>query len=187
MLNNQRLRFTYICTFSSCWQFKIKMKEIEKINKLVLTADSIECKRWSLAQKENPVLCYYCKSPLFYAAIEWGIVEERELYGIKVLGKEREPQYNIREVGLILYCAECGHFHENYSKYFYPEDKLVCSWSDEELNLAEIEEIKHCLEQFNRNGDFNPNYESKELSYLKEKLEEYEKKYFKSKKKNKSK
>ena len=103
MLNNQRLRFTYICTFSSCWQFKIKMKEIEKINKLVLTADSIECKRWSLAQKENPVLCYYCKSPLFYAAIEWGIVEERELYGIKVLGKEREPQYNIREVGLILY------------------------------------------------------------------------------------
>ena len=154
------------------------MKEVERINKLVLTADSIECKRWSLAQKDNPVLCSYCKSPLFYIGIEWGIVEERELHGIKVLGKEREPQYNIREVGLILYCAECGHFHENYSKYFYPEDKLVCSWSDDELGLAEIEEIKHCLEQFNRNGDFKPNYKSTEMDYLKRKLLEYEKKYF---------
>ncbi|MEK6854841.1 MAG: hypothetical protein AABX73_01325 [Nanoarchaeota archaeon] len=161
----------------------MKMKEVERMNKLVLTADSIECKRWTLAQKDNPVLCFYCKSPLFYIGIEWGVVEERELFGIKVLGKEREPQYQLREVGLILYCAECGHFHENYSKYFYPKDKLVCLWSDEELDLADIEEIKHCLEQFNRKGDFKPNYKSAEMFYLKNKLIEYEKRNFSKKRK----
>lgn len=97
------------------------MKEVERINKSVLTADSIKARRgWSLTQKDNPVLCRYCKSPLFYVGIEWGIVEEEELFkDIKVVGKEREPQYWIREIGLILYCAECGHYHEDYFKYFY--------------------------------------------------------------------
>ena len=155
------------------------MKELERINKSVLTAGSIETRKgWSLAQKDNPILCEYCKSPLFYVGIDWGIVEESWLFNdIKVLGKERDFQYHLREVGLILYCAECGHFHEHYSKYFYPEDKLVCSWNDEELDIVEMEEIKHCLEQFNRKGDFTPNYPSPETSFLKKKLREYEEKY----------
>ena len=48
------------------------MKEVERINKSVLTAHSIEIGNsgWSLSQKDNPVLCYYCKSPLFYVGIE---------------------------------------------------------------------------------------------------------------------
>lgn len=159
------------------------MKEVERINKSVLTADSIETGRgWSLAQKDSPVLCFYCKSPLFYVGITWGVTEEKELLGnIKILGKEREPQYSLREIGLNLYCAECGHFHNDYSKYFYPKDKIVCSWSDEELDLAEIEEIKYCLEQFNRKGDFTPLYPNKEMGYLKKKLKEYEEKYYNNK------
>ncbi len=152
------------------------MREVERINKSVLTADSIETGRgWSLAQKDNPLLCFYCKSPLFYVEIVWGIVEERGLlWDIKVVGKEREPQYALREIGLNLYCAECGHFHNDYCKYFYPEDKVVCSWSDEELDFAEAEELKYCLEQFNRKGDFTPRFHNKEMDYLKKMLKEYE-------------
>ena len=121
------------------------MKELERINKSIITADSIEARNgWSLSQKENPTLCSYCKSPLFYVWIEWGVVEESELFkDIKVL--EKGKHYWLREVGLVLYCAECGHLHNDYCKYFYPKDRLVCSWSDKELDLAEIEEIKYCL------------------------------------------
>lgn len=160
------------------------MREVERINKSVLTADSIGTREgWSLAHKDNPVLCFYCKSPLFYVEIVWGVVEEEELLkDIKVLGKEREPQYSLREIGLNLYCAECGHLHDDYCKYFYPEDKVVCSWDDEELDLAEAEEIKYCLEQFNRKGDFTPRYHSNEMAYLKNKLKEYEEKYKHNKK-----
>lgn len=157
------------------------MKEVERINKSVLTADSIEGRgRWSLAQKENPVLCSYCKSPLFYVEIVWGIVEESKLLEIKILEKERKSCYSLREIGLNLYCAECGHFNDDYYKYFYPEDKLVCSWSEEELDLAEIEEIKYCLAQFNKKGDFIPSYSNKEMDYLKKKLKEYEEKLIKT-------
>lgn len=152
------------------------MKEVERINKSVLTADSIDVRRgWSLSQKNNPVLCFYCKSPLFYVEIVWGIVEEEELLGISI--SERKTNYSLREIGLNLYCAECGHFHDDYCKYFYPEDKVVCSWNDEELNLAEAEEIKYCLAQFNRKGDFTPNYSNQETDYLKKKLKEYEEKF----------
>lgn len=153
------------------------MKEVERINKSILTADSIEGNRgWSLAQKENPTLCYYCKSPLFYVFIEWGVVEESSLLGIPVRYKEREPQYSLREVGLLMYCAECGNFHDDYCKYFYPEDKLVCSWNDEELNYAEIEEICYCLEQWNQTGNFTPRFKNSQMDYLKKKLKEYEEK-----------
>ena len=165
------------------------MREVERINKSVLTANSIEGRgSWSLSQKENPVLCFYCKSPLFYIQIVWGIVEERELLGdIKIIGKERKSNYSLREVGLNLYCAECGHFHDDYCKYFYPKDKEVCSWSDEELDLAELEEIKYCLIQFNEKGDFTPSYNSKEMIYLKKMLKEYEEKHFGKKVKKKDK
>lgn len=149
--------------------------EKEKINKSVLTANSIEASRgWSLSQKDNPLLCYYCKSPLFYIEIIWGIVEELSLLGIKVLGDNHKSHYSLREVGFNLYCAECGKFEEHYDKYFYPEDKLVCSWNDKELNLSEKEEISHCLSQFNQKGDFTPNYKSSQMMYLKNKLKEYE-------------
>ena len=38
----------------------------------------------------------------------------------------------------------------------------------------EIEEIKHCLEQFNDKGDFIPLFNNSQMSYLKTKLKEYE-------------
>lgn len=160
------------------------MREVERINKSVLTADIIKTGgSWSLSYKDNPVLCFYCKSPLFYVEIVWGIVEEEELLeGIKVLGKERKPQYALREIGLNLHCAECGHFHNNYYKYFYPKDKVVCSWNEEELDIAEAEEIKYCLGQFNRKGDFTPLYHNNEMAYLKRKLKEYEERYYCKKK-----
>lgn len=152
------------------------MKNIERITKLILTADSIELRRgWSLAQKDNPLLCSYCKSPLFYVEIVWGVVDVTEEYkDFKVFGKEREPQYALREIGLQLYCAECGHFHEPYASYFYLLEKVVCSWNDEELDIAEAEEIKHCLDQMNQKGDFTPNYRSIQMDYLKKKLVSYE-------------
>jgi|TARA_Y100000034_G_C6904339_1_gene419165 hypothetical protein len=156
------------------------MREVERINKSVLTADSIEgMGRWSLSQKENPVLCFYCKSPLFYIQIVWGVVEEEELFkNMGIVKRNRKPHYSLREVGLNLYCAECGHFHDDYCKYFYPKDREVCSWSDEELDLAEIEEIKYCLTQFNQKGDFIPSYKSSQMNYLKKMLKEYEEKHF---------
>lgn len=160
------------------------MREVERIQKSVLTADSIETGRgWTLAQKDNPLLCSYCKSPLFYVGVTWGVVDEQPLLGIPVLGKQRKHCYGLREVGFQLYCAECGHFHEQYGKYFYPDDKLVCSWSDEELHLAELEELWYCLEQFNRRGDFTPRYQSNEMVYLKKKLLEYETAHRKKKRK----
>ncbi len=149
-------------------------KDKEKIAKLVFTADSIENnKGWSLVQRENPLLCDYCKSPLFYIDIVWGVVEEVHLLGIKVVNEDHKYHYFLREVGFNLYCAECGHFHEHYDKYFYPEDKVVCYWNDEELDYAEKEEIWYCLSQFNQKGDFIPRYKSSEMKYLKIKLEEY--------------
>lgn len=156
------------------------MRELERINKSIITADSIETSSgWSLSKEDNPFLCEYCKSPLFYINIEWGIVEDDIYKEIKVLGKEREPQYYLREIGFRLYCAECGHFNEIYYKYFYPEDKVVCSLNDDRLEYVELQEIKHWLDQFNRKGDFTPNYQCHEAEYLKKKLKEHEDKAFK--------
>lgn len=71
--------------------------------------------------------------------------------------------------------------------FCYPKDKVVCSWSDEELDLAEIEVLKLCIEQFNRNGKFTPHYECIETRYLRKKLNEYEDKYKVQKKAKKKK
>lgn len=117
--------------------------------------------------------------------ISRGIVEEERWTDIKVLGKEREPQYGLREIGLHLYCAECGHWHEDYYKYFYPQDKQVCGWNDDELDFAEIEELWYCLEQYNRKGDFIPRYHSHAMEYLKTKLKDYEEKRKKNEQKTK--
>jgi len=161
----------------------------EKITKLIFTADSIKTsKGWSLADKDNPLLCDYCKSPIFYIRVIWGVIDETAIFEdikIKVIGKEKEPQYSLREIGFVLYCAECGHFHEHFDKYFYPEDKQICSWDDEELDYAEKEEIWYCLQQFNQKGEFTPRYESTQMHYLKEKLKDYELKISKIKTSNK--
>ena len=43
----------------------------------------------------------------------------------------------------------------------------------------------HCLIQWNKKGDFTPNYNSTELQYLKKKFKEYEEKMKNPKKKGK--
>jgi len=155
--------------------------ENEKVIKLILKADSIKTGRgWTLAQYDNPFLCSSCKSPLFYVHITWGVVDETEMREYKVLGRNHKYQYWLREIGFGLFCAECGDFQENYWKYFYPDDRIICCWKDDELNLTELEEIKHCLTQWNSNGDFKPNYKSNDFDYLKNKLKEYESKQIKS-------
>ena len=160
------------------------IKENERINKSVLTANSIETSRGrSLSEKDNPLLCYYCKSPLFYIHINWGVVDETEFYEhFKVVGRAHKFQCSLREVGFSLYCAECGSFEEHYDKFFYPNNNIVCYWNDEELDIADKEEILYCLLQFNRKGDFKLSYPSKEAEYLKRKLREYEDKHSKGKK-----
>ncbi|MAG77630.1 MAG: hypothetical protein CL811_12820 [Colwelliaceae bacterium] len=151
------------------------MREVERINKSIITADSIEARKgWTLANKDNPVLCHYCKSPLFYIGLVWGIVDESDFNKeFKVIGQEHGSYY-MREVGLILYCAECGHFHEHYYKHFFPNDKIICTWDDEEIDIAEIEEIRYCIAQYNKNGDFEPHFNNCQMNYLKKKLREYE-------------
>ena len=154
----------------------ILMEIKEKIAKFVYTLESIETARgWTLSQRDKALLCYSCKSPLFYIEVMWGIVDETRLYDdFKVIGRNHKQQYNLREVGFSLHCAECGKFEESYCKYFYPKEKLVCSWNDKELEYAEKEEISFYLSQFNKVGNFKPSYFSSELKYLKEKLNEYE-------------
>ncbi len=153
------------------------LEERKRIAKLVFTLESIESSTgWSLSHEDASRLCYSCKSPLFYIHIVWGIVEEAELFGIKVMGDEYNYHYGVREIGLVLYCAECGRYDEHYSKYFYPEDKVVCSLEDTEFKYVEMEEIKHCIIQWNKKGNFKPNYNSPDLRCLKRKFEEYEKK-----------
>lgn len=159
------------------------MKEIERMNKLVLTADSVETKGgWSLAQKENAFVCDYCKSPYFFVRQEHGVIEEPSDW--QVVGQRRKDFYVLREIGLALYCAECGKFHEDYWKWFYPKDRIVCSWDDDELEYAEIEEIQYCIQQYNQKGSFKPAFKTGELNYLKEKLDEYENKHYPVKKKS---
>lgn len=146
-------------------------QEKNRLMKSVLTPNSIETRgMWSLAQKENVFLCDECKSPLMYVRQEHGVVEEEFAFP-NLDGKEK--YFALRVIGLALYCAECGTFQDDFYKYFYPEDKLVCSWDDDDLGLADLEEIQYCLQQFNNTGDFKATHESKEIRYLKEKLKEY--------------
>ncbi|MDO8563615.1 MAG: hypothetical protein Q7R87_01260 [Nanoarchaeota archaeon] len=149
--------------------------ENERITKLILKPNNIMTSRgWSLAQYDNPLSCYSCKSSLFYVHITWGVVDETDMHDFKVLGRDHKYQYWLREIGFGLFCAECGDFQESYFKYFYPEDKVVCYWREDNLDLGDFEEIRHCLTQWNSKGDFKPNYNSSILQYLKNKLKEYE-------------
>ncbi len=152
-----------------------KMKDNpEQIRKLVIRPDEIQGEdSWSISLNKNLFSCRDCNSNLVYVKIKWGVVAEDMSYG--VLGNRGNRTYALREIGLSVYCAECGCFHEHYSKWFYPEDKLIMSF--DELEDAEMPEVEYCLNQFDQKGDFKPQYKWSELKELKEKLREYEKKY----------
>ena len=144
-----------------------------KIAKLILKASEIPCREWDLSTNNDLVMCYDCKSPLFYVKINWGIVAEENDY--KVMYNRSNRVYVLREIGFELYCAECGSLMIDYSKYFYPEDKLVYVF--DELDSDERAEIECCLQQFNQKGDFKSRYEDALFKELKNKLLEYEKKH----------
>lgn len=149
----------------------------ERIPKLIIKPEDIELTGgYGLEDNPNLMLCPYCLSPLHYIKIEWGIVAEDDEY--QVLGNKSKRSYALREIGFIVYCAECGDFIENFSKYFYPEDKVI---SDiglfDELDMEERAEIWNCLTQWNQKNDFESRYKSPIFENLKLKIKEYEKKY----------
>jgi len=153
------------------------MKSKEMIHKLVINPVDIENDNyWGLDLKEKGLWCPDCGSHLMYGEIEWGVVAEILDYGI--MGYHDNRQYTLREIGIHFHCAECGCFIETFSKWFYPEDKLVITYTDiDMLDGVEKVEIEHCLQQFNQKKDFTPLYKYNGLTTLKEKLLEYEKKF----------
>lgn len=153
-------------------------QEKNTILKNVLTPNSIETRgSWSLAHKDNIIQCMECKGSLFYVRRQWGIVEEETMMGIEVAGYKRGNRYLVmREIGLALYCGECGQFEDDFSTWVYPEDKTICTWDDEELGIAEKEEVYQAIDVYNHTGEVKANYESGQIRYLREKVKEYEKK-----------
>lgn len=156
------------------------MKQEKKyILKNVLTADSIEGKTsWGFNTEDNKVLCPDCLSPLFYVSKEWGIVEEESQFPVVgyIMGKKHLV---LREVGLALYCAECGAFEERYDTWAYPDNKIICTWRDEDLDYAEIGEIEYAMNVYNKTGDLDKKkflYKGTWLYTFQEKIKEYEKK-----------
>jgi hypothetical protein len=146
--------------------------------KYIVTMDSIETRGgWSLAQKENAKSCGTCGGHLFYVRQEHGVVDESGDFEWR---PKNERSYCLRPTGLALYCGECGEFEDDFFKYFYPEDRVVCSWDDEDLEYEELEVLKHAIFLYNHTGKIDKNsmsYCPVEMLKLQEKLDEYEKKH----------
>lgn len=153
------------------------MKDQPRIPKLVLTTDQIySCGRMGdLNMSDTLINCYGCNGNLFYVEKIFGIVAEENNYSI--VGNRSNRTYRLTEIGLYLHCAECGENYEHYSKWFYPEDKVIMFFNDLEEESPEYKEIMYCLRQFEQKGDFTPEYKCLETDRLKEKLLDYEKKY----------
>ncbi len=152
----------------------------ERIVKAVIKADQIKDKcGWDLSSNENLVVCHSCMSALFYIKINYGVVAEDNDW--LVMGNRSSRTFALREIGFNVYCAECGDFIEDYSKYFYPEDKLVF-YDLDELYDDDRAELLVCLNQFNQKRDFTARYKNVLFDNLKKKLNEYEKKHPEKKK-----
>lgn len=164
------------------------MKIKNMMHKLVINPDDIQTDSgcWGLDLKEKGMWCPDCGSHLLYGTIEWGVVAEELDYGI--MGYYDKRQYDLREIGFVFHCAECGCFIESYDKWLYPEDNLVMKYEDiDMLDGVERMEVDHCLRQFNQKKDFTALYKYSGLIKLKEKLLEYEKKHPLKKKESKKK
>jgi len=150
------------------------MKEHTRIPKLILIPSQIESStRWNLKQNDVMESCVDCNSNLFYIEKVWGIIAEDLNYGI--LGYKEDRSFRLSEIGLNLYCAECGNFNESHFKWFYPEDKLIMQF--DELDDVEKIEVDYCLSQYNQKHSFTPRWKGIVLTNLKEKLDAYVKKY----------
>ena len=146
----------------------------KQIKKLVILPSEIDTgNHFGLSLHNNLVSCSSCGSNLSYIKIRWGVIAEDNWYGI--LGDRNNRRYELREIGLVVYCAECENFNEFYLKWFYPEDKLIIDF--DELDDVEMYEVKHCLYQFNQKGNFKYLWKDSKLNLLKENLLDYEKKH----------
>lgn len=156
---------------------KNMLKEKKGLIKYVVAVDSIETRGgWTLAQKENVARCPNCGGNIFYVRKEHGVVDESDDH--EDLFREKDMRcYHLRQIGLALYCAECGEMEDFYDKFFHPTDKVVCSWDDEELEYGEMEEVNFALLQFNKTGKMKLGYSDSNIKYLQRKLEEYEKEH----------
>ena len=142
------------------------------ITKSVLTPNSIETRGgWSLSHKENLSMCMECKGSLFYIRQQHGIVEEKSMFPV-VGYKFGDRHLAMRVIGLATYCAECGQFNDDWWSWAVPEDKLVCTWDDDELNGGEIELIQMALDSYNHTGEVKGPYETSELTYIRSKIKE---------------
>ena len=153
------------------------MKIQERMPKLVIKPDEIDGPdAFGLNLNDNTVTCLDCGSHLFYIKEDLGVVAEESDYGIWGNRPNKNNRtYRVREVGLSIFCAECGAFNEIYHSFCYDKDTIVCSW--DELGGAEKVEVEYCLHQWDQKGDFTPQWKSTETNVLKEKLIEYEQKH----------
>ena len=146
----------------------------KQIHELVILPSEIKDNNsWGLNLNNNTTTCGDCGSHLFYIKEELGVVAEE--HDMMIMNNRGHRMYNIRPIGLVLYCAKCSSFSEVYHSFCYDKDTIVCSW--DELGGAEKIEIEYCLDQWDQKGDFKPQYKCSEVIYLKEKLKEYEKKH----------
>lgn len=146
----------------------------KRIPKLIIVADDIESdSMWSLRQEEQSCTCQDCGGMIFYIRKVWGVVAED--LDIGIMGWRGKRHYSLNELGINIYCAECGSSSEYYHSFSYDKDLVVCEHKD--LDGEEMAEINYCLRQFNEKGDFKSSFNSSEVRLLKEKLLEYEKKH----------
>lgn len=151
------------------------MENKETIKELVLKAGEMQNRKgWTL--EKNLLTCPDCLGHLCYAKEDFGVVSEN--HEIMVQYNRNKRTYDLRVIGLNVYCAKCGCFIEMYCKFVYPEDDLVMYAFDfDELDDDEVAEIRVCLHQFNQTGKFTTRYKSGLFVQLKKSLEDYEKKH----------
>lgn len=144
----------------------------KRIPKLIITADQIE-EGWGLRQEEQMTTCQSCGGMIFYVKKILGVIAEEMDFG--VIGWRSKRNYRFTEIGLDIFCAECGDHHEYYHSFQYDKDAVVCEYTD--LDGEEQGAIELCLRQFNEKGDFTPLYKTGEVTLLKDKLKAYELKH----------
>ena len=148
--------------------------DINKLTKLITKPSNIDAENnWKLSMDEQLFICHDCHSNLFYISPIKGVVANECDCGI-IYNKEKR-YFTLTTIGLNIYCAECGSFNEDFTKYFYPEDKLIMTFN--ELDMVESYEVEHCLSQFNQKHTFTPLYKDSTFNLLLSKLNEYIKKY----------
>ena len=146
----------------------------KRIPKLIIVADEIKSDSgWGLKQEEQMFTCQDCGGMIFYVKKILGVVAEE--LDIGIMGWRCDRNYSIREIGIDVYCAECGSCLEYYHSFSYDKESVVCEYKD--IEGEEICEIEYCLRQFNEKGDFKSSFKSGESRLLKEKLLNYEKKH----------